>query len=172
MGQMVCGARRRHRPIERAARLWVKEGEERPAPPSAWQDEYGRERSRSDDRGTTQTQIRARTANAEIRDPCTFIVRLSQIPWWRLTIRPLVRASLVVNRAAWAFRPGDVFKWSWPRYGITRMVCRILSVRIGPVTDSKIRLDVMQDAFATDWTAYSPPSPSAWIWPLLPPGEV
>ena len=40
---------------------------------------------------------------------------------------------------------------------------------LGPITDGVIRIEAVEDAFGVDWTAYSPPAPSQWVYPLQPP---
>lgn len=78
---------------------------------------------------------------------------------------------LKVNRKAWAFRPGQPFVFSSSELGISRMVCRVVRVGFGSLTDGAIRLEAVEDAFGVDWTAYSPPAPSQWVFPLEPAEE-
>ncbi len=79
---------------------------------------------------------------------------------------PFAGLSLKVNRAAWSLRPGSVFRLSYAPLGISRMVCRVVKIAYGTIADGAIRIEAIEDAFGVDWTAYSPPAPSGWVWPL------
>ena len=46
------------------------------------------------------------------------------------------------------------------------MLHRVMRISLGPITDGAIRIEAIEDAFGVDWTAYSPPAPSGWVWPL------
>ncbi len=79
---------------------------------------------------------------------------------------PFASVRLRVNRKAWALRPGSPFRFSHAPLGIDGMVCRVVRMSLGPITDGAIRIEAIEDAFGVDWTAYSPPAPSGWVWPL------
>ena len=79
---------------------------------------------------------------------------------------PFASMKLKVNRAAWSLRPGSPFKFSYAPLGITDMVCRVVSISYGTITDGAITIDAVEDAFGVDWTAYSAPQPSGWTYPL------
>ena len=82
---------------------------------------------------------------------------------------PLASLTIEADRTAWSFRPGTVFKLVWPPLGIDGMVCRVLRVGTGELLSGEVLIEAMEDIFAVDWTAYTPPSSSGWIDPS---GEV
>jgi len=75
---------------------------------------------------------------------------------------PFAALRLTVNRTAYALRPGSAFKFSRAALGISGMICRVVSIGFGPLTDGLIRIEAVEDAFGVDWTAYTPPAPSGW----------
>jgi hypothetical protein len=79
---------------------------------------------------------------------------------------PFASIRLKVNRKAWSLRPGSPFKFSYAPLGIEGMVCRVVRMSLGPITDGVIRIEAVEDAFGVDWTAYSPPAPSQWVYPM------
>ncbi|HEY6108687.1 MAG TPA: phage tail protein [Gemmatimonadales bacterium] len=86
---------------------------------------------------------------------------------------PLAGVELVVNRIAYAYRPGTVFKLTWPAQGIVGMICRVTRVSTGDLLDGRVRIDAVEDIFAVAWTAYTPPVPSSgWVDPVGPPAQL
>jgi hypothetical protein len=79
----------------------------------------------------------------------------------------LCQATLVATRAARGLKPGDVFAWRWPEYGIERMVLRVLAVSHGALTDGTVRLTCAQDVFAEPViSTVAPPRPVPWTSPV------
>jgi hypothetical protein len=85
---------------------------------------------------------------------------------------PLASLKLTANRAAWALRPGSVFKLHWAPLGISGMVCRVSKIAYGELTDGKITIDAVEDAFGISGTAYSDPPGTAWVDPVGDPVAV
>lgn len=81
---------------------------------------------------------------------------------------PLAAVTLTVDRIGWTLRPGSVFRFSWSPLGITNLICRVLRISTGTLLSGKIKIDAVEDVFATDWTAFSAPS-SAWVDPIAAP---
>lgn len=104
----------------------------------------------------------------------------SGIPWPPLAQRvaqrdlnaastPLARIRLTATRAAWAVFPGDVFRLTWPEYGIDDVVYRALNVNLGTLTDGKIIIDAVEDVFGLPGNTYLVDQPSAWEDPTSAP---
>lgn len=102
------------------------------------------------------------------------------IPWPPLAARvaqrdlnaastPLARIRLTVTRAAWAVFPGDVFRLTWPEYGIDDVVYRALNVNLGTLTDGKIIIDAVEDVFGLPGNTYLVDQPSEWEDPTSAP---
>ncbi len=64
---------------------------------------------------------------------------------------PLAKISMKVNRDAWALRPGDVAVVNYAKYNISGLVCRVAQNDLGQLTSNTISLDLVQDAFASDY---------------------
>ena len=75
---------------------------------------------------------------------------------------PLAAITLTADRSAWDFRPGTVFKLTWPKLGISEMVVRVLRIATGELADGRIRIEAFEDIFSIDWTAYTPPGSTGW----------
>lgn len=102
------------------------------------------------------------------------------IPWpplaQRVAIRdlnasstPLAKVKITATRAAWTVFPGDVFRLSWPEFGIDDVVYRALAVNRGTLTDGQIIVDAVEDVFGLPVNTYSPQQPSAWEDPANDP---
>ena len=76
---------------------------------------------------------------------------------------PLFTAELTVNRSEFLLKPGDVFVWQWPEYGITQMVMRIRKIAMGTLEAGSIVLTVTQDEFSLDDTVIAAPGDSAYV---------
>ena len=61
--------------------------------------------------------------------------------------RPMVKATVIVNRSFYNKRPGDVVTLTWPELGISRMVMRIAAIDFGLLRNGKIKLSLMRDVF-------------------------
>ena len=59
----------------------------------------------------------------------------------------LSRATFKCKRTCSGFRPGDVFKLTWPDYGVSAEIMRIVEIDFGTPQDRTIRIVAVQDAF-------------------------
>jgi hypothetical protein len=71
--------------------------------------------------------------------------------------RPMVKATITVNRTFNAHRPGDVVTWTWPELAIDHMIMRIARVNFGQLHDGAITLDLIRDAFDASLGAFPIP---------------
>lgn len=67
--------------------------------------------------------------------------------------RPLRKISVVLNRDAYALRPGSCFKLTFPEYNINAVIFRCQRVDVGQLFDNKVVLDAVEDAFASTYVA-------------------
>jgi hypothetical protein len=81
-------------------------------------------------------------------------------------VYPIAKLSLTVNRAAWSYRIGGVFRLTWVPLGIVGQVFRIANIGYGEVAAGKITIDAVEDIFGLNYTVYNAPPPSGWINPL------
>lgn len=78
---------------------------------------------------------------------------------------PLARATLVLNRSAWALVPGSVIRWRWAREGIESVPFRVLDVDRGELADGAMRVVIAEDIFGLPDASYIKPEPVAWQEP-------
>lgn len=82
---------------------------------------------------------------------------------------PLARVKLTVNRKAWGVLPGDVFRLTWPDYGISDVVYRVLEVNKGTLQNGEIVIDAVEDIFGLPTNAYIAEQPGQWTEPTQSP---
>lgn len=81
----------------------------------------------------------------------------------------LSKVKLTVNRDAWEFNVGDVFRFSWAALGIDQLVMRINSIDFGTIDSPNIKIDALEDVFALSDASYLEPEDTSWTDPLQPP---
>ena len=75
---------------------------------------------------------------------------------------PLARIKLTATRAAWQVFPGDVFRLTWPEYGIDDVVYRALAVNRGTLQEGQIIIDAVEDIFGLPDNTYLVEQPGEW----------
>ena len=85
---------------------------------------------------------------------------------------PLARVTLKVNRVAWGWDIGDVFKLTWPKLGVQGVPFRILEVNKGSLANGVITISAIEDVFGMPSAAYIQPEPSSWVDPINDPQPV
>ena len=60
----------------------------------------------------------------------------------------LSKLTIKVNRRAYNFVPGDLFRFKWPKLGIEQMVFRIGEIDYGTLNDSTITIEAMEDVYS------------------------
>ncbi|WP_420598648.1 phage tail protein [Neptuniibacter sp.] len=75
---------------------------------------------------------------------------------------------LKLNMAAYAIKPGDAFKLSSPRHGITEMVCRVMKRHPGSWLNKTVEIDWVEDIFGVPYNTYAVPVESGWVDPVQP----
>jgi hypothetical protein len=85
---------------------------------------------------------------------------------------PLAKGQMIVNREAWDLIPGDVFKLSWPKLGLSESICRVLKVDTGNLNDRQIRIDFSEDVYGLPASSYSQQQPGGWVEPDTQPNVV
>jgi hypothetical protein len=71
--------------------------------------------------------------------------------------RPLVKATIKVDRTLYQKRIGDVVTLTWPQLGINKMIMRIARVNRGKPGASAITLDLLRDVFDVSLGAFPAP---------------
>lgn len=78
---------------------------------------------------------------------------------------PTAKVTLTVNRKAWSYRQGGVFKLTWVPLGIVGQIFRIARIGYGEVASGKITIDAVEDIFGLQFTLYDAPPQSGWVNP-------
>lgn len=78
---------------------------------------------------------------------------------------PLASATIYTNRKAATLNVGDCFILTWPRYGVTQLVCRVTNVELGSIESNMIKLNIVEDVFGQTTAIYAPPPASGWTDP-------
>lgn len=75
---------------------------------------------------------------------------------------PLASATIYATRKASSLNVGDVFKLSWPRYGVVQTVMRITNIELGGLASNAIKITCIEDAFSLGDAVYAAPPPTEW----------
>lgn len=121
------------------------------------------------------TEIQGRVISADLSFPGVKNAALAnQIAWRELRAMsyPLSKIAIHVDRSAFQKTPGDVFKFSWERLGISGAVYRILKIDYGKFGDSKIKIYAVEDIFGVGVGVFGDTSDIEWSDPEDPPVEV
>lgn len=81
----------------------------------------------------------------------------------------LALVTLTCNRVLWDKEIGDVVKFSWNDFGLAGVPFRITKIDKGTLTDSKITVTMVEDAFGLPTSAYTSVPPSQWVDNVVPP---
>lgn len=81
----------------------------------------------------------------------------------RVLSNPLAMCKAVINREAWGIVPGDVVKVTWPEHGMSDVLMRVTDVDYGATGDSSIKVNLIEDVFGLDASAYYDPPDSGWL---------
>ena len=85
---------------------------------------------------------------------------------------PLAKGRIAVNRDAWNKKPGDVIKLSWPKLGLSGVICRVLAIKKGTLTNGEIIIDIAEDVFGLPDSSYVAQEPGGWVEPDTSPQAI
>ena len=75
---------------------------------------------------------------------------------------PYATLSVEMNRQAWDVYPGMPLKISWAKFGLSSLICRVLEIDRGTITDGKMTLKLAEDVFGLPDSVYSSQQSSLW----------
>ena len=90
----------------------------------------------------------------------------------RAVSTPLSSATIFANRRAANLSEGDAFVLSWPRYGVVSIVMRVINIEFGALDSNVVKIQAIEDVFATAAAVYAPPPLSEWVDPVTAPTAV
>jgi hypothetical protein len=75
---------------------------------------------------------------------------------------PLASLEFEIDRSAWAYTPGDVFRFSWARLGVEEVVCRVVKAVQSELDRNVIVVSAVEDIYGLPSASYtSTPAPGA-----------
>jgi hypothetical protein len=83
---------------------------------------------------------------------------------------PLARVKFKTTRSAWELQPGDVFKLTWAKLGLSAVVCRVVGISTGTLLDGTITIDAVEDVFGLPDSVYASEQSGLWEEPVPPLG--
>jgi hypothetical protein len=109
--------------------------------------------------------FQSRIKSTEISSPGCFTAEVAN----KLAVRqlsilsvPLFKCDIVCNRQALSLRPGDCFVLNWEPYNLTNMIMRVAKIDFGELTSNEIKINCVQDKFATNTAVFANTSVSNW----------
>jgi hypothetical protein len=81
--------------------------------------------------------------------------------------RPMATGTVVMDRTAYALRPGQIIVVTDEETQLTAIACRITKISLGDAIKNEINLDVVEDIFGTETKGFADPPPSDFIPPAL-----
>lgn len=84
---------------------------------------------------------------------------------------PRATATITAKRSLWNYLPGDVVLFTWPRYDIGQIVMRVMEVDYGTPTDSKIKINLIEDVWGLNHAEYLDPPETEWEDPARDPNQ-
>lgn len=105
-----------------------------------------------------------------VREPA-LAIRLAQRDL-NLYSQPLGKFSIRVNRKAYKYVVGQLFKLNWPALGINQAVLRVLEVDAGTFESGYITVEAMEDIFGMPSSSYAATPPSSFVPPSNAPAPV
>lgn len=68
---------------------------------------------------------------------------------------PLGSGTIVATRDQWDSVPGDVLRLTWPRYGLSNVPVRIVSVNEGTLEDGLLEIEIVEDKYGLPEVPYT-----------------
>lgn len=88
-----------------------------------------------------------------------------------MAVQPVAVCDVEVSRTLWDVEPGDVFKLTWPDYGISQVIVRVLQVTNGADKES-LSLKLTEDVFGLASASYLQTSSTLWADPASEPASL
>jgi len=86
---------------------------------------------------------------------------------------PLAEVELLLHPSfGIQLRAGSVFRWNWSPLGISGMVLRVVAINYGDLLNGEVRVQCVEDVFATATPLFDAPPVSNWSPPASDPEPV
>lgn len=84
----------------------------------------------------------------------------------KATSTPIASVTIMANRVAAELNVGSVFKFRWPKFGISEIIMRVVNMELGDLNSNIVRIMCVEDVFAIDASSYITPSDPEWTDPV------
>lgn len=115
-----------------------------------------------------QGQINSKTIPMPGVSSASWAAKLASRELQQLAV-PMSSITVVVTRKNFMLEEGDCFVFNRPSIGISGMVMRIVSVDIGTIDESSLRVTAVRDVYNLGAIAFVTPQSSSWSNPRNPP---
>lgn len=85
---------------------------------------------------------------------------------------PLLACTITADSDAKELEIGDVFKFSWAKWGLVEVVMRVNGISYGTGRNNRVKIQCTQDVFATDTQVHIVVANPGWTDPSAPPSPV
>lgn len=85
---------------------------------------------------------------------------------------PLLSCTIMAHQIAKVLNIGDVFKFSWAKWGVVDMVMRVTGIAYGTGRNKRVKITCSQDVFNTDTNLAVTVPDGSWTDPSAPPSAV
>lgn len=85
---------------------------------------------------------------------------------------PLLSCTITADSDAKVLNVGDVFKFSWAKWGLVDVVMRVNGISYGTGRNNRVKINCTQDVFKTDTSITISVTQPGWENPSAPPGPV
>jgi len=130
---------------------------------SAWAQDLANAKIQGGQTFTTGDNVKAQLTYPGVKDA----ILANEIAWrdLRLLSRPRAAATVTASRALWSVAQGDVVALTDPKIGALRLPMRVAKTEEDELKDGTIRLDLIEDAFATYPASGGAPPQTLWSNP-------
>lgn len=90
----------------------------------------------------------------------------------RVLSSPLLSCEITADSDAKVLNIGDVFKFSWAKWGLSNVVMRVTGISYGTGRNKKVKISCTEDVFVTSTTTVVTTGASGWTDPVAPPSAV
>lgn len=85
---------------------------------------------------------------------------------------PLLSCTITADSDAKALTIGDVFKFSWAKWGLVNVVMRVTGISYGTGRNNRVKINCTQDVFDTDVNVVIVTPGGGWTDPSAPPSAI
>lgn len=85
---------------------------------------------------------------------------------------PLLSCTVLADSSAKTLNIGDVFKFSWAKWGLANVIMRVTGISYGTGRNNRVKISCTQDVFDTDASVVVITTGGGWTDPAAPPSAL